>query len=294
MKTISFLGLGVMGGNMARHLAMASSQHGVSDLVVFNRTTSVAKKWLAGLETSNLSIRSSDDIKGAVESADMVFACLGNDASVRAVADEAFSVMKAGAIFIDHTTASASLARALYKDALAKNIHFLDAPISGGEAGAAKGILSIMVGGDKAIFAKAKPLLTCYGKTIEWIGESGSGQLTKMMNQIAIAGLLQALSEAIYFGEQAGIDMQKALQVVSNGGAQSWQIEHRGTTMAAREFDFGFQIKWMVKDLLICLDEAKKLNIQLPITEQVEKFYEELQNSGSEKLDTSALIKRLG
>lgn len=297
MRKVAFLGLGVMGGNMARHLAMKAAEATVSDVVVFNRTPDVAKKWLSTMSSesskapTNLTV--ADDITMAVKNADVVLACLGNDASVRAVADVAFPAMQPGAIFIDHTTASASLARTLYQTAKQGGLHFLDAPISGGQAGAEKGILSIMVGGDQDIFDKAQPVMGCYGKVIELIGGAGAGQLTKMVNQVAIAGLLQGLSEAIFLGEQAGIDMEKALKVIAGGAAQSWQMNNRGATMLQRKFDFGFQVKWMVKDLLICLDEAKNLGVDLPITKQIEKFYEELTTQGREKFDTSALITLL-
>ena len=293
MTNVAFLGLGIMGGNMARHLAVRARDVGLTTLSLYNRTGGKAEQIARAAKDATCKVMVASDVASAVTNADIVLACLGNDASVQAVTDAAFPVMKSGALFVDHTTASASLARHLYRHAKTKNISCLDAPVSGGQAGAEKGILSIMVGGDAPIFNRAKPVMACYGKTIELIGGAGAGQLTKMVNQIAIAGLLQGLSEAIFLGEQAGIDMTKALKVISGGAAQSWQMENRGATMLQRKFDFGFQIKWMVKDLLICLSEAKNLNIDLPMTKQIEKIYEEITEAGGEKFDTSALITRL-
>ncbi|MDI9313573.1 MAG: NAD(P)-dependent oxidoreductase [Hydrotalea sp.] len=295
MTTVAFLGLGIMGGNMARHVAVKGNAAGITALNIYNRTPDKANNLAKSVaaEVSNCTITIATDVASAVKNADIVLACLGNDSSVRAITQVAFPAMKSGALFVDHTTASASLAKDLYATAKTKNLFFLDAPVSGGQAGAEKGILSIMVGGDEDVFNRAQPVMACYGKIIERIGDSGAGQLAKMVNQIAIAGLLQGLSEAIFLGEQSGIDMTKVLKVISGGAAQSWQMENRGATMLERKFDFGFQVKWMVKDLLICLAEAKNLNIELPITKQVEQFYEEIKSSGGETFDTSALITRL-
>ena len=293
MTNVAFLGLGVMGANMARHVAVKGGAIGIKTLTLYNRTTGKAEQLAKNITDATTEVIVAGDVASAVKGADVVLACLGNNQSVRAVTAAAFPAMARGAVFIDHTTAAASLARDLYREAKDKTIEFLDAPISGGQAGAEKGILSIMVGGDEAVFEKTKPAMACYGRTIELIGGAGAGQLTKMVNQIAIAGLLQGLSEAIFLGEEAGIDMAKALKVISGGAAQSWQMENRGATMLQRKFDFGFQVKWMVKDLLICLDEAKNLGLDLPITTQVEKFYEELQSAGHETSDTSSLITRL-
>ncbi len=286
INNITFIGLGVMGYPMAGHLIKNNF-----NVTVYNRTTSKAKKWVeeyGGLmsETPEL----------ASKHADLIFICVGRDEDLREVIEGEngiFKNLKNNSIIIDHTTASANIAREYYKKCKNMNSSFLDAPVSGGQAGAENGKLSIMVGGDKEPFDKVKPILECYGKAIELIGSSGTGQLTKMINQICIAGLVQGLSEALEFGKKSNLDMEKVLKVISKGAAQSWQMENRYKTMLENEFEFGFAVDWMRKDLSICFDEASKINAKLPITKIIDKFYSEVQETGGKRWDTSSLITLL-
>ena len=286
MAKLAFLGMGVMGAPMAGHLAKAGHE-----VVVYNRTKAKAEAW-----AKTYGGQSADSPAQAADGAEMVFACVGDDNDVRAVTigDEgAFQVMGSGTIFIDNTTASATVARELSAHAAERGIAFLDAPVSGGQAGAENGALTVMVGGDEAAFAKAEPLMSCYGAKVTHMGPSGSGQLTKMVNQICIAGLVQALSEAVNFGQNAGLDMDKVLDVISGGAAQSWQMVNRGHTMAKDEFDFGFALDWMRKDLRICFEEASQNGSPLPVTALVAQYYAMLSERGFGRNDTSALIKLL-
>ncbi|MEK9597836.1 MAG: NAD(P)-dependent oxidoreductase [Alphaproteobacteria bacterium] len=286
MSKIAFLGLGVMGFPMARHLVQDGNE-----VVVYNRTQSKAEKFIS---ECNAKIASSpaDASKGA----DIVFACVGDDADITEITTSnkgAFTAMKPQSLFVDHTTASASVSRELANKAMDNQIEFLDAPVSGGQAGAENGTLTIMCGGSKDAFQKAQPVMSCYGKKITLMGPSGSGQLTKMVNQICIAGLVQGLSEALNFGQKAGLDMNSALDVMAGGAAQSWQMENRGNTMLDDEFDFGFAVDWMCKDLRICMDEAEGNGAELPITALVAQFYARLSNQGYGRNDTSSLIRLL-
>lgn len=286
MAKIAFLGLGVMGGPMAGHLANAGHQ-----LVVYNRTKSKADDWVKAYGGS-----AADTPAQAADGADFVFACVGDDNDVRAVTtgpDGAFHSMAAGSVFIDNTTASAGVARELSAIASDSGIGFLDAPVSGGQAGAENGKLTVMVGGAEDDFNKAEPLMGCYGAKVTLMGPSGAGQLTKMVNQICIAGLVQGLSEALNFGQNAGLDMDRVLDVISGGAAQSWQMVNRGNTMVRDEFDFGFALDWMRKDLRICFEEAANNGSPLPVTAQVAQFYAMLSERGFGRNDTSALIKLL-
>ena len=286
MAKLAFLGMGVMGAPMAGHLAKAGHE-----VVVYNRTKAKAEAW-----AKTYGGQSADSPAQAADGAEMVFACVGDDNDVRAVTigDEgAFQSMGSGTIFIDNTTASATVARELSAHAAERGIAFLDAPVSGGQAGAENGALTVMVGGDEAAFAKAEPLMSCYGAKVTHMGPSGSGQLTKMVNQICIAGLVQALSEAVNFGQNAGLDMDKVLDVISGGAAQSWQMVNRGHTMAKDEFDFGFALDWMRKDLRICFEEASQNGSPLPVTALVAQYYAMLSERGFGRNDTSALIKLL-
>ena len=286
MAKIAFLGLGVMGGPMAGHLANAGHQ-----LVVYNRTKSKADDWVKAYGGS-----AADTPAQAADGADFVFACVGDDNDVRAVTtgpDGAFQSMAAGSVFIDNTTASAGVARELSAVASDSGIGFLDAPVSGGQAGAENGKLTVMVGGTENDFTKAEPLMGCYGAKVTLMGPSGAGQLTKMVNQICIAGLVQGLSEALNFGQNAGLDMDRVLDVISGGAAQSWQMVNRGNTMVRDEFDFGFALDWMRKDLRICFEEAANNGSPLPVTAQVAQFYAMLSERGFGRNDTSALIKLL-
>jgi len=283
---VAFLGLGVMGYPMAGHLAAAG--HEVS---VFNRTTEKAERWVAQHGGRHAATPAE-----AAKDAEFVFACVGDDADIQAVTigpDGAFSSMADGAVFVDNTTASADIARELYQAAQSQNMHFIDAPVSGGQAGAENGKLTVMCGGDAAAFARAEPLMACYGAKVTHMGDAGAGQLTKMVNQICIAGLVQGLSEALAFGQNAGLDMDKVLGVVSGGAAQSWQMENRGTTMVRDEFDFGFAVDWMRKDLRICMAEAAQNGSELPVTALVSQFYASLSHQGFGRNDTSSLIRLL-
>jgi len=285
-KRIAFLGLGVMGYPMAGHLKKAGH-----DVVVYNRTAAKAEKWVAefGGEAAD-----TPDI--AAGGADLVLACVGNDEDVRAVTlghNGAFRTMGPGSLFVDHTTASADLARELHEKAKALGAGFLDAPVSGGQAGAENGQLTIMVGGNEADFEAARPLLDTYARQLRLMGPAGAGQLTKMVNQICIAGLLQGLSEGLSFAEEAGLDIDAVVEVISKGAAQSWQMENRAATMKKGKFDYGFAVDWMRKDLGICLSEADRLGLSLPVTALVDQFYADVQAMGGNRWDTSSLIARL-
>ena len=286
MAKAAFLGLGVMGYPMAGHLAAAG--HEVS---VFNRTAEKAENWVAQHGGRHAATPAE-----VAKDAEFVFACVGDDADIKAVTvgpDGAFSSMAEDAVFVDNTTASADIARELYQAASSQNMHFIDAPVSGGQAGAENGKLTVMCGGDAAAFARAEPLMACYGAKVTHMGDAGAGQLTKMVNQICIAGLVQGLSEALAFGQNAGLDMDKVLGVVSGGAAQSWQMENRGTTMVRDEFDFGFAVDWMRKDLRICMAEAAQNGSELPVTALVSQFYASLSHQGFGRNDTSSLIRLL-
>ena len=285
MKKITFIGLGVMGSPMAGHLSREGN-----DVTVYNRSVEKSKLW-----TEQYTGAYTDSIIEAVKGSDIVFSCVGNDSDLRDItlgADKAFSAMKAGSFFVDHTTTSSDVAVEVNKKALEKNIYFLDAPVSGGEVGAIKGELTVMVGGENSIFEKVKPIMEAYAKKMTLIGGPGKGQVAKMVNQICIAGLVQALSEAISFSEKSGLDTKKVLQAISEGAAGSWQLSNRGETMIDRKFDFGFAVKLMRKDLNICLDHANNKNISLPITSIVNQFYAEVERKGGSKFDTSSLLTR--
>ena len=286
ITNVSFIGLGVMGYPMAGYLKKNNF-----NITVFNRTNSKSQKWVEEFKG-----QSSPTPGGAIKNAEAIFICVGRDEDLREVMEGENGILhnaKKEAIIVDHTTASAEIAREFYQKANSLNLSFLDAPISGGQAGAENGILSIMVGGDKSDFDKVEPILKSYGKTIELIGNSGSGQLSKMINQICIAGLVQGLSEGIAFGKKSNIDMEKVIKVISKGAAQSWQMENRYKTMLDGKFDFGFAIDWMRKDLSICFKEAKKNGSLLPITKIIDVYYEEIQNNGGNRFDTSSLISLL-
>tara|TARA_Y100001934_G_scaffold212828_1_gene251944 strand:+ start:3648 stop:4526 length:879 start_codon:yes stop_codon:yes gene_type:complete len=284
--SVAFIGLGVMGYPMAGHLASAGY-----DVTVYNRTRAKADAWVA--EHGG---RSADTPAAAADGADMVFACVGNDHDVRQVVlgeEGAFSSMAAGSIYIDHTTASATVARELAEVAAGKSIGFLDAPVSGGQAGAENGVLTVMVGGDEGTFAKAEPAMQSFARAVTLLGPAGAGQLCKMVNQICIAGLVQALSEGVNFAMRAGLDADLVLDVISKGAAQSWQMENRGNTMARDEFEFGFAVDWMRKDLKICLEEADRNGARLPVTALVDQLYADVQAQGGGRWDTSSLMKNL-
>ena len=283
---LAFLGLGVMGFFMAGHLARAGHQ-----VTVYNRTAAKAAAWC-----DEFGGRSAATPREAAAAADIVFCCVGNDADLRAVTlgeNGAFAGMKNGAILVDHTTASATVARELYTAARQLGLQFIDAPVSGGEAGAKNGALTVMCGGDAAAFDSVKPIGMAFSKAFTLMGDSGAGQLTKMVNQICIAGLVQGLSEAIAFGQKAGLDVNQVLEVIGKGAAQSWQLDNRGKTMVADQFDFGFAVDWMRKDLGLVLDEAKRNGARLPVTALVDQFYADVQAMGGQRWDTSSLIKRL-
>ena len=283
IKNVTFIGLGVMGYNMAGHLIKNNF-----NTTVYNRTSTVAEKWVKEFSGSSQLTPGT-----AVSKADIVFICVGRDEDLVSVMegdDGILNNIKDNSIIIDHTTASANIARKYYQISKDNNFHFLDAPVSGGQAGAEKGILSIMVGGDEDQFNLAKPIMSSYGKTIELIGSAGSGQMAKMINQICIAGLVQGLSEALAFGKKANLDMEKVLQVISKGAAQSWQMENRYKTMLEGKYEFGFAVDWMRKDLSICFDEAEKNGASLPITKLIDKYYEEIQKNGGSRYDTSSLM----
>ena len=283
IKNVSFIGLGVMGYPMAGHL-----QNKGYNVTVYNRTTAKAEKWV-------------EEYKGSIaktpgeasQNSEIVFMCVGRDEDIIEVMegeDGILSKVTEGSIIVDHTTASAEIARNYYQKLKDKKLSFLDAPVSGGQAGAENGVLSIMIGGDEKEYNTVKPVLTSYGKAIELIGQSGSGQIAKMINQICIAGLVQGLSEAMAFGKKSNVDMEKVLSVISKGAAQSWQMENRYRTMLDGKFDYGFAVDWMRKDLSICFNEADKNGAMLPVTKIVDKYYEEVQKNGGNRFDTSSLM----
>lgn len=282
-KSVAFLGLGVMGFPMAGHLAKAGHR-----VTVYNRTATKAADW-----AKTHGGTAADTIEAAVAGAEMVFMCVGNDDDVRAVGGAALAAMAPGATLIDHTTASAEVAREMAATATEGGRHFLDAPVSGGQAGAENGVLTIMVGGEADIFAAAHPLMDCFGRSVIHMGDAGAGQLSKMVNQICIAGLLQGLSEAMAFAQRTGVDPFKVVDVISKGAAQSWQMENRARTMLQDKFDFGFAVDWMRKDLAICLAEARRNGARLPVTALVDQFYADVQADGGGRLDTSSLMRRL-
>ncbi len=286
MSEVAFLGLGVMGYPMAGHLKVRG--HGV---VVYNRTAAKALAWVA--EHGGASAPSPRE---AAKGRDFVFACVGKDDDLRAVAlgpEGAFASMKPGAVFVDHTTASADVARELSREASRLGLSFVDAPVSGGEAGAQNGALTVMCGGDEAAYAKAEPVIASYARACRLMGAAGAGQLTKMVNQLCIAGMVQGLAEGLHFAARAGLDRQLVVDVISKGAAQSWQMDNRHKTMIAGEFDFGFAVDWMRKDLAICLDEARRNGARLPVAALVDQFYADVQAMGGARWDTSSLIARL-
>ena len=283
---VSFIGLGTMGYPMAGYISKAG--HNVT---VFNRTKSKAEKWL-----KTYSGKMSDTPAEAAKDSDFVFTCVGNDNDLKEVTfgkNGIFKSIKRGSIYIDNTTASASIAREIYSYAKKNSFGFLDAPVSGGQAGAENGALTVMIGGDQKDYDKASPVINCYSKKMKLLGKAGSGQLSKMVNQICIAGLVQGLSEGINFGIKAGLNMKEVIEVISKGAAQSWQMENRYKTMIDNKFDFGFAVDWMRKDLKIAMEEARKNNSLLPITEIIDTYYEDVQKMGGNRWDTSSLIKRL-
>ena len=283
---VAFLGLGVMGHPMAGHLARAGHR-----VTVYNRTAAKAADWVR-----EFGGRAAQTPREAAAEADIVFACVGNDADLRAVtlgADGAFDGMRRGTVFVDHTTASADIARELAAAAAGRGFDFVDAPVSGGNLGAVNGTLTVMCGGSAEGFARIQPVAMAYAKAVTLLGEAGAGQLAKMVNQIAIAGLVQGLAEAIAFGRRAGLDVNQVLEVIGKGAAQSWQMDNRGKTMIEDRFDFGFAVDWMRKDLGLVLDEARRNGAQLPVTALVDQFYGDVQALGGKRWDTSSLIKRL-
>ena len=286
MSNVAFIGLGVMGYPMAGYISKAGH-----DVTVYNRTGTKADKWVAEFKGSK-----ADTPAKAAESADFVFTCVGNDNDLREVTfgdNGIFKTVKKGAIYVDNTTASATIAREIYDHSLNNEFGFLDAPVSGGQAGAENGALTVMIGGDQVNFDKAKDIIDCYSKKMKLLGNAGNGQLAKMVNQICIAGLVQGLSEAINFGVKSGLNMVDVIEVISKGAAQSWQMENRYKTMLDDKFEHGFAVDWMRKDLKIALDEAKKNGSLLPITEIVDQYYSDVQKMGGSRWDTSSLIKRL-
>jgi 3-hydroxyisobutyrate dehydrogenase len=289
-RNIAFLGLGVMGHPMAGHLALAG--HGVT---VYNRTAAKAAAWCEEFARTSAP-KFAETPRQAVAGAEIVFCCVGNDDDLRSVTlgdDGAFAGMAPGTVFVDHTTASADVARELNAAAQAKGLQFIDAPVSGGQAGAQNGMLTVMCGGDSAAFESVRPVAMAFSRAFTLMGASGAGQLTKMVNQICIAGLVQGLSEAVAFGQKSGLDMLQVLDVIGKGAAQSWQLDNRGKTMVADQFEFGFAVDWMRKDLGLVLDEAKRNGARLPVTALVDQFYADVQQMGGRRWDTSSLIKRL-
>lgn len=286
MAKVAFIGLGVMGYPMAGHLARAGH-----DVTVFNRTQAKAEKWVAAYKGAMAPAP-----RAAARDADFVFACVGNDDDLRSVTtgnEGAFAGMKKGAVFVDHTTASAQVARELAAAAAGQGLHFLDAPVSGGQAGAEKGQLTVMAGGDGTVYARAEPVMQCYAKAVQHMGDAGSGQLAKMVNQICIAGVVQGLSEGVAFAQAAGLDIGRLFAAISKGGAGSWQMENRMMTMAEDKFDFGFAVDWIRKDLGICLDEAARNGASLPGTALIDQFYADVQRMGGGRWDSSSLVRRL-
>ena len=287
MAKVAFLGLGVMGYPMARHL----KQKGGYEVTVYNRSSAKAEKWV-----SENGGRAAKTPKEAAEGQDFVMMCVGNDNDVREVAlgaNGAFDGMKKGAVFVDHTTASADIARELYGDAKKRGFDFVDAPVSGGQAGAENGVLTVMCGGDQGPFDRAEKITASYARMCKLQGPAGAGQLAKMVNQICIAGLVQGLAEGLHFAKRAGLDIETLVDTISKGAAQSWQMENRYKTIAADKFDFGFAVDWMRKDLSICLGEARKNGANLPVTALVDQFYAEVQKMGGSRWDTSSLYARL-
>ena len=285
-QNVAFLGLGVMGLPMAGHLARAGHR-----VTVFNRTPAKSQAWVA-----EYGGKSASTPREAAADASIVFACVGNDDDLRSVVlggDGAFAGMARDAVFVDHTTASAAVARELHAAARARGLHFIDAPVSGGQAGAVNGVLTVMCGGDQTPFDTMQPVAMAMAKAVTRIGESGAGQLAKMVNQVCIAGLVQGLAEGIAFGQKAGLDMKLVLDVIGKGAAQSWQLDNRGVTMADDQFDFGFAVDWMRKDLGLVLGEARGNGAKLPVTALVDQFYADVQAMGGRRWDTSSLIKRL-
>ncbi|MEY2622683.1 MAG: hypothetical protein RIT26_2503 [Pseudomonadota bacterium] len=283
---VAFLGLGVMGFPMAGHLALAGHH-----VTVYNRNPAKAQAWV-----QEFGGQSAATPRQAVAQADIVFMCVGNDDDLRSVvlgADGALAGMKKGALLVDHTTASANVARELHGLAAAQGVAFIDAPVSGGQGGAQNGLLTVMCGGESAAFERAKPVAMAYSRSFALMGAPGAGQLTKMVNQICIAGLVQGLSEGIAFGQRAGLDMAQVLDVIGKGAAQSWQMDNRGKTMGQDKFDFGFAVDWMRKDLGLVMDEAKRNGARVPVTALVDQFYADVQQMGGSRWDTSSLIKRL-
>jgi 3-hydroxyisobutyrate dehydrogenase-like beta-hydroxyacid dehydrogenase len=289
-RKVAFLGLGVMGYPMAGHLALAGHE-----VTVYNRTAAKAQAWCAEFAKSRAP-RHEATAKLAAQGADFVFACVGNDDDLRHItlgADGAFAGMKPGAVFVDHTTASANVARELDAVARQQGLQFIDAPVSGGQAGAQNGVLTVMCGGELAAFEAARPVAMAYSRAFTRIGDSGAGQLAKMVNQVCCIGAIQGLAEGIAFGQRAGLDMNLVLDVISKGAAQSWQMDNRGKTMVADQFDFGFAVDWMRKDLGLVLDEAQRNGARMPVTALVDQFYGDVQQMGGQRWDTSSLIKRL-
>ena len=286
MSNVAFIGLGVMGYPMAGYISKAG--HNVT---VYNRTAAKADKWVAEYKGSK-----ADTPAKAAEGADFIFTCVGNDNDLKEVTfgdNGIFKAIKKGSIYIDNTTASATIAREIYAHSLKSEFGFLDAPVSGGQAGAENGALTVMIGGDQANFDSAKDIIDCYSKKMKLLGKAGNGQLAKMVNQICIAGLVQGLSEGINFGIKAGLNMEDVIEVISKGAAQSWQMDNRYKTMIDDKFEFGFAVDWMRKDLNIALEEAKKNNSLLPVTEMVDQYYGDVQKLGGNRWDTSSLIRRL-
>ena len=287
MAKVAFLGLGVMGFPMAGHLVVK----GGHEVTVYNRTAAKAQAW-----ADKFGGRTAPTPREAAAGQDFVMACVGNDDDLRAVtigADGAFAAMSPDAIFVDHTTASAEVARELDAEARRRGFHFVDAPVSGGQAGAENGVLTVMCGGDEAAYARAEAVIASYARMCKRLGPAGAGQLTKMVNQICIAGLVEGLSEAIHFAKKAGLDVNAVIETISKGAAQSWQMENRHKTMAEGRFDFGFAVEWMRKDLAICIAEARRNGASLPVTSLVDAFYAEVEAMGGKRWDTSSLIARL-
>jgi 3-hydroxyisobutyrate dehydrogenase len=287
MAKVAFLGLGVMGFPMAGHLV----KKGGHDVTVYNRTAAKAKEW-----ADKFGGRTAPTPKAAAEGQDFVMCCVGNDNDLRAVtlgADGAFAGMKTGATFVDHTTASAEIARELDAEATRRGFKFVDAPVSGGQAGAENGLLTVMCGGASDAYAGAEPVIAAYARMCKLLGPAGSGQLTKMVNQICIAGLVQGLSEGIHFAKKSGLDVQAVIETISKGAAQSWQMENRYKTMNEDKYDFGFAVEWMRKDLSICIAESRRNGASLPVTALVDAFYAEVEKMGGKRWDTSSLLARL-
>ena len=284
MAKVAFLGLGVMGYPMAGHL----KNKGGHDVTVYNRTAAKAEQW-----TKEFGGRAAKTAEEAAEAQEFVMMCVGNDTDVRAVASAAFPKVKKGAVFVDHTTASAEIARELYADAKKRGFDFIDAPVSGGQAGAQNGVLTVMCGGDAEAYGRAEKVIAAYARMCKLLGPAGSGQLTKMVNQICIAGLVEGLAEGLHFAKRAGLDVEAVVETISKGAAQSWQMENRYKTMNAGKYDFGFAVNWMRKDLSICLAEARRSGAHLPVAALVDQFYSEIQKMGGGRWDTSSLMARL-